>query len=128
MATALLPFHELMYTYYYMYAMINTGLEFLRLTALGLGLDEHEFEEWFWQKSLSSSRIIHYPTYQPTHDSTFTCEEHIDTVFVTLLVTFNYPGLEMLRDDGTWMSVAPRPGSLVINLLSRVTKGKFKAT
>ena len=36
----------------------------------------------------------------------------------------------MLQDDGTWMSVAPRPGSLVINvgdLLSRMTKGNFKA-
>ena len=126
-----LPFRKLMYTYYY--AMINAGLEFLRLTALGLGLDEHIFEERFWPKSISSLRIMHYPTYQPTCESTFTCEEHIDTVFVTLLVTFNYPGLEILRDDGngTWMSVAPRPGSLVVNvgdLLSRVTKGKFKAT
>ena len=80
-----LPFRELMYTYYY--AMINAGLEFLRLTALGLGLDEHIFEERFRPKSLSSLRIMHYPTYQPTRESTFTCEEHIDTVFVTLLVT-----------------------------------------
>ena len=111
--------------------MINAGLEFLKLTAIGLGLDEHIFEERFWPKSLSSLRIMHYPTYQPTCESTFTCEEHIDTVFVTLLVTFNYPGLEILRDDGTWMSVAPRPGSLIVNigdLLSQVTKGKFKAT
>ena len=124
-----LPFRELMYTYYY--AMINAGLEFLKLTALGLGLDEHIFEERFRPKSLSSLRIMHYPTYQPTRESTFTCEEHIDTVFVTLLVTCNYPGLEILRDDGTWMSVAPRPGSLIVNigdLLSRLTKGKFKAT
>ena len=103
--------------------MINAGLEFLRLTALGLGLDEHEFKERFWPKSVS---IIHYPTYQPTRESTFTCEEHIDTVCVTLLVTFNYLGLEILRDDGTWMSVAPRPGSLIVNigdLLSQLTKG-----
>ena len=47
-----LPFREVMYTYYY--AMINAGLEFLRLTALGLELDEHAFEERFWPKSLSS--------------------------------------------------------------------------
>ena len=47
---------------------------------------------------------MHYPTYQPTHESTFTCEEHIDTVFV------------ILRDDGTWMCVAPRPGSLIVNI------------
>ena len=111
--------------------MINAGLEFLRLTALGLGLDEYAFEERFWPKSLSTLRIMHYPTYQSTHESTFTYEEHIDTVFVTLLVTFNYPGLEILHDDGTWMSVEPRPGSVIVNigdLLSRLTIGKFKAT
>jgi len=46
-------------------------------------------------------------------------------VFVTLLASFNYPGLEIFKEDGTWMSVAPRPGSLAVNigdLLSRLTK------
>jgi len=95
------------------------------------GLDEHAFDERFMPKSVSSLRIMHYPTYQPKSESTLTCEEHIDTVFVTLLVSFNYPGLEILKEDGTWMNVAPRPGSLAVNigdLLSQLTKGRFKAT
>ena len=81
---------------------------------------------------------MHYPTYDKEtnekHEAnklTYTCEEHTDTTFVTLLVTFAYTGLEVLRNNGTWMGVAPRPGSLVVNigeLLSRLTKRRFKAT
>ena len=115
--------------------MTDAGMEFLQLTAMGLGMDEHIFDDHFLPKPVSSLRIMHYPTYMNSEtssgtDTTFTCEEHIDTVFVTLLVTFSYLGLEILH-DGSWVSVAPRPGSLVVNvgdLISKVTKGKFKAT
>ena len=85
--------------------MANAGMEFLRLLAIGMELDEHEFDERFRPKSVSTLRIMHYPTYQPKSASTLsdTCEEQIDT----------------------------RPGSLAVNigdLLSRLTKGRFKAT
>lgn len=128
-----IQFRDLMMTHYH--TMTNAGMEFLRLTAMGLGMDEHLFDDRFLPKPVSSLRIMHYPSYMNSEassitDTTFTCEEHIDTVFVTLLVTFSYPGLEILR-DGTWVRVAPRPGSLVVNvgdLMSKVTKGKFKAT
>ena len=124
-------FRDLMMKHYY--TMTNAGMEFLRLTAMGLGLHENTFDDRFLPKSVSSLRIMHYPTYEGSEsksEPTFTCEEHIDTVFVTLLVTFSYSGLEILR-DGAWVSVAPRPGSLVVNvgdLMSKVTKGRFKAT
>ena len=124
-----IPFRRLMTSYYTV--MVKAAMEFLQLTAIGLGMDEHVFDEKFLPKSVSSLRIMHYPAYEQTDKPTFTCEEHSDSNFVTLLVTFSYPGLEILRDDGTWMSVAPRPGSLVVNigeLLSRVTNRKFKAT
>lgn len=135
-----IPFLELMMSHYH--AMINAGMEFLRLTAMGLGLDEHVFDDRFLPKSVSSLRIMHYPTYKgaasnaatvtsSSCDLNFTCEEHTDTAFVTLLVTFSYPGLEILKEDGEWMGVAPRPGSLVVNigdLLSRLTGGRFKST
>ena len=115
--------------------MTDAGMEFLRLTAMGLGMDKHIFDDRFLPKPVSSLCIMHYPTYMNSEmtsgtDTTFTCEEHIDTVFVTILVTFSYGGLEILR-DGSWVSVAPCPGSLVVNvgdLMSKVTKGKFKAT
>lgn len=58
---------------------------------MGLGLHENTFDDRFLPKSVSSLRIMHYPTYEGSEsksEPTFTCEEHIDTVFVTLLVTF----------------------------------------
>ena len=108
-------------------------MEFLWLTAMGLGMDEHIFDNRFLLRPLSSLRIMHYPTYTNSEttsgtDTTFTCEEHIDTVFVTLLVTFSYRGLEILH-DGSWVSVAPRPGSLVVSvgdLMSKSPKESLK--
>ena len=111
-------------------AMVNAGMEVIRLSAIGLGMDEHAFDRKFFPKSISSLRIMHYPTYKP-QESVLTCEEHCDSGFVTLLVTFSFPGLEYLREDGTWASIAPRPGSLVVNigeLLARLTNGRLKAT
>lgn len=122
-------FHRLMMSHYD--AMIDAGMEFLRLTAIGLGMDEHTFDRRFLPKSVSSLRIMHYPTYGDTTEPTLTCEEHFDSTFVTLLVTFSYSGLEILKEDGQWMAVEPRPGSLVVNigdLLSRMTSRRFKAT
>lgn len=112
-------------------AVSDAGMEFLRLTAMGLGLDEHHFDAQFMPRSLSSLRIMHYPTYGKADKPVFTCEEHFDSTFVTLLVTFSYPGLEVLRENGEWLGVDPRPGSLVVNigdLLSRMTNRRFKAT
>ncbi len=122
-------FHKLMMSHYS--AMENAGMEVLRLTAIGLGMDEHIFDKEFLPKSVSSLRIMHYPTYGKTSEPTFTCEEHFDSTFVTLLIPFSYPGLEILREDGKWMSVDPKPGSLVVNigdLLSKMTNRRFKAT
>ena len=111
----------------------QTAIEFLRLTAIGLGMEENVFDERFSCKPASSLRLMHYPTYEKEKGNldTLTCEEHMDSVFVTLLVTFGYPGLEIERSDGSWIPVPPRPGSIILNigtLLSRVTNGRFKAT
>ena len=128
-------FGGFMMSYYYI--MLNAGVEFLRLIAIGLGLPEDSFASKFVPKAISTVRLMHYPTYfdvtgkRPEQVSEFTCEEHIDTVFATLLVTFSYPGLEIQQEDGSWISVAPRPGSLVVNigdLMSRSTNGRFRAT
>ena len=122
-------FRKLMMSYYV--TMTNTGMEFLRLLAKGLGEDESVFAKKFLPKTLSSLRIMHYPTYGDTPQPTFVCEEHIDSTFVTLLDTCGYSGLEIQNERNEWVKVAPRPGSLVVNigdLLSRMTKRRFKAT
>jgi isopenicillin N synthase-like dioxygenase len=112
-------------------AMLNAAIEFLRLLSIGCGLPEDTFDSKFIPKSTSTLRPMHYPTYGETESPTFTCEEHIDTPFVTLLATFSYEGLEIQKEDNTWVSVAPRAGSLIVNigdLLQRVSSGRFKAT
>ncbi len=122
-------FRKLMVSHYS--AMASTGVEFLKLLALGLGQEENSFDKKFLPKTLSSLRIMHYPTYGDTPQPTFVCEEHIDSTFVTLLITFGYSGLEIQNENDEWVKVAPRPGSLVVNigdLLSRMTKRRFKAT
>ena len=111
---------------------VNAGMEFLRLTAIGLGEPEDVFDDRFLPKSVSSFRIMHYPTYKSVQGNldTLTCEEHCDGNFVTLLVTFGSPGLEIENSDGNWIKATPRPGSLIVNigsLLSKITK-RLKAT
>lgn len=121
-------FRETMAVHYR--AMIDAGVEFMRLTSVGLGLAEHTFDSRFQPRSVSSLRVMHYPTYGRS-EPTYTCEEHIDGAFVTFLVTFSYPGLEVKAGDGSWIAVVPCPGSLVVNigdLLSRLTNRRFKAT
>ena len=88
-------FHQLFMSHYA--SMADAGMEFLRLTAIGLDLDEHTFDKQFMPKSVSSLRTMHYPTYGETDKPTFTCEEHYDGTFVTLLVTFSYTGLRNLK-------------------------------
>ena len=49
---------------------------------------------------------------------------------MTLLQTFDYPGLEILV-EGKWYSVPPVKDALVVNLGEQMTKmsnGRFKAT
>ncbi|XP_064398769.1 uncharacterized protein LOC135345278 [Halichondria panicea] len=122
-------YRELMMSHYA--AMTNAGIEFLRLLAKGLEVAEDFFDKKFLPKTLSSLRIMHYPTYGDTPQPTFVCEEHFDTPFVTILTTFAYSGLEIKNKNDEWVKVAPRPGSLVVNigdLLSRVSRRRFKAT
>ena len=112
---------------------VNASMEFLHLVSIGLGLKEDTFDDRFLPKSVSSLRLMHYPTYEKVKGdrSTLTCEEHVDGAFVTLLVTFGSPGLEVEMSDGSWVQVPPRSGSLILNIgefLVKVTNYKLKAT
>ena len=111
--------------------MTDTGIEFLRLCAIGLGLDEHCFDKKFLPKPTSTIGIIHYPAYDDVPSSTLAMPEHFDGTFVALLVTFNFRGLEVLNEHNEFVEVPPRPGSLVVNigeLLSRMTNRQLRAT
>ena len=122
-------FHQLIISHHS--AMLDAAMKFMQLLLCGLGLNRDHFDHKFVPKSTSSVRIMHYPTYRVTGEQRLTCEEHFDSTFVTLLATCSYEGLEILMEDGVWLPVEPRPGSLVVNigdLLSRLTGRRFKAT
>ncbi|XP_060066223.1 uncharacterized protein LOC132546522 [Ylistrum balloti] len=119
--------------------MHNTAMEILRLTALGIGIDENAFIGLFDDKPLTTFRMIHYPTWEKTppevclldNGKVITTPEHTDTGFMTLLATFGYSGLEVMTTDGHWVAVAPRTNSLVMNIgdvFSRMLGGRFRAT
>ncbi|OWF49504.1 gibberellin 2-beta-dioxygenase 4-like [Mizuhopecten yessoensis] len=119
--------------------MHELSLEILRLTAIGLGIDEFSFEELFTKRPCSTLRIMHYPpwTGSPPENAriedgkVLTTPAHTDSTFLTLLATFGYKGLEIVTADGRWAEVEPRTGSLVMNIgdvFSRMMGGRFKAT
>ena len=58
----------------------------------------------------------------------FRTNDHTDASFFTLLVTFEYEGLEYFGSEGTWLKVKPRPGSVIMNigqLLSGLSNGRI---
>ena len=119
--------------------MHDTGIEVLRLAALGLGIDENAFDDIFADRPVSTFRLIHYPPWvgAPPENALIedgkvvTTPDHTDSNFLTLLYTFNFRGLEVMTADGSWAAVDPRPKSLVMNIgdvFSRMMGGRFKAT
>ena len=122
----------------YYQLMHNTAIEVSRLIARGLGADEGWFDKIFSPYPLSTLRIINYPARpQPipacARDGEYVlhCGGHTDTPFITLLATFDYPGLQIQDETNQWVDVPVRSNSLVLNIgdvLSKVTGRRLKAT
>ena len=56
---------------------------------------------------------------------------HVHLIFMLILSYSLFLGLQVQLANGTWFSVAPRPGSVIINLgemLSEMTSWRAKAT
>jgi isopenicillin N synthase-like dioxygenase len=118
--------------------MHDTAIEITRLIARGLGANENWFDNMFSPYPLSTLRIINYPVRpQPipecARDGKYTlhCGAHTDTPFITLLATFDYPGLQIQDENDQWVDVPVRSNSLVFNIgdvLSKMTGRRLKAT
>lgn len=137
--TADLEFKELMIKMHKFYA--NVGKEVTQLMAEGLGLSSNHFESHFGPRQLSTLRLLHYPTRindtdvpeeAKDGDVRITTGEHHDTSFMTLLATFENPGLQVkLSDDEPWLNVPSHKNGLIVNvgaLLTQLVDGQFKAT
>jgi len=131
------PFKEFMQQTYETFH--KTALEILRLTTIGLGIQEDIFEELFADRPCTTFRIQHYSSWDGQPPANAIVEDgrvvvtpiHTDSNFLTLLVTFDYKGLEVMMPDDMWAAVEPRPKSVVMNIgdvFSRMMGGRFKAT
>jgi isopenicillin N synthase-like dioxygenase len=110
---------------------IRVGSRLVQLVALAIGLDENFFDEAF-ADPLTTLRLLRYAKeISEPDEGIFACGAHSDYGMLTLLLTDENPGLQILTKDDTWIDVPPRPTAFVVNLgdmLERWTNGLFRST
>jgi isopenicillin N synthase-like dioxygenase len=111
---------------------IRVGFRLVQLLSLAIGLeDEHYFDEDF-ADPLVTLRLLRYAqeTSKPD-EGVYACGAHSDYGILTLLLTDENAGLQILTKDKEWIDVPPKPFAFVINLgdmLERWTNGLFRST
>ncbi|WP_066552405.1 isopenicillin N synthase family dioxygenase [Croceicoccus bisphenolivorans] len=100
----------------YLDAMVVLSRELLRAFALGLGLPENRFDDWF-QHPASQLSMNYYPLL-PTgaDDEVSNMVPHTDEGPFTILAQGEVGGLEVKRRDGTWIKAPPIDGAYTINV------------
>jgi isopenicillin N synthase-like dioxygenase len=100
------------------------------LLAKALGLDKNFFDQHF-QEPIASLRLLHYAERESNPDNgIFGCGAHSDYGMLTLLLTDENEGLQIIH-EGSWIDVPPRPDAFVVNLgdmCERWTNGLIKST
>jgi isopenicillin N synthase-like dioxygenase len=103
------------------------NLRLMKLLAIGLGLDDDNFFVDRCNEQHCNLRLLHYPELQretiTTMDETTTTDTtivrgaiHTDYGSITLLSQDDIGGLRAQRLDGTWISVQPVEGSIIVNV------------
>ena len=111
----------------------NAGKQILRAIAIYLNLNENYFDEKVTYGD-SILRSIHYfPINDPDKISpeAVRAAAHGDINLITLLMGASAEGLQILKRDGTWISVTALPEQIVVNvgdMLDRLTNNKLKST
>lgn len=103
--------------------------ELMCLTALGLGLDEHFFDDKI-DRHITAMRLNFYPEVrEPPKPGQLRGGEHTDYGLLTILNGENVPGgLEVLTRKGQWIPVETDPDTFVVNigdLLMRWTNDRW---
>ncbi|HEV3177357.1 MAG TPA: 2-oxoglutarate and iron-dependent oxygenase domain-containing protein [Stellaceae bacterium] len=103
--------------------------ELMRLAALGLGVDEHFFDDKI-DRHITAMRLNFYPAQgAPPLPGQLRAGEHTDYGTFTILNGESAPGgLEVLTRGGDWLHVETEPSSFVVNigdLLMRWTNDRW---
>jgi isopenicillin N synthase-like dioxygenase len=122
-------FRKTMETYFD--RVTTLGVQVVRLLALAIGLPENSFDESF-TKPLAVIRLLHYAAEQSKpEEGVYACGAHSDYGMITILLTDQNPGLQILSKQGVWISAPPVKDCFIVNLgdmLERWTNGWFRST
>ncbi|XP_065661485.1 isopenicillin N synthase-like [Hydra vulgaris] len=121
----------------------ETSSVIFRLMIHGLGFEKESYDYLFGPRSLSTYRLIHYPSRLANSPETIPDEawdgdiaiatgEHFDSTIITLLSTFHFNGLQ-IKPVGysKWINVPADKDRLVVNvgaLLEHLADRKMVAT
>jgi isopenicillin N synthase-like dioxygenase len=103
--------------------------DLMRVVALGLGIDEHFFDDKI-EKHITAMRLNFYPEVkEPPKPGQLRGGEHTDYGLLTILNGENVPGgLQVLTRKGQWIDVETDPSNFVCNigdLLMRWTNDRW---
>lgn len=100
----------------YYEAMNTLSQHLLKAFAIGLGLDERRFDDYF-HKPLSQLSLLYYTPLPDDADiEVSNTVSHTDEGPFTILAQDSRGGLEVKRRDGTWIEAPPIPGAFTINV------------
>lgn len=109
-------------------------IKVMRAIALGMGLDEHFFDD-YTDGGDNNLRLLHYPPVKKSiwrdNPNKVRAGEHSDYGSITLLFQDDIGGLEVKSPRGTWVRAKPIPNTIVVNagdLLQRWSNDQIKST
>jgi isopenicillin N synthase-like dioxygenase len=106
-------------------AFSDLALRTTELVFAALKLSDHAIEQHRGDRTSSNMRLNHYTIGDPVPREErgdlnelgdVALGHHTDLGLLTLLIQDDVGGLQAQANDGTWIDIEPRPGTIVINL------------
>jgi isopenicillin N synthase-like dioxygenase len=116
----------------YLDSLTELGYSLMSGISIGVGLDEHYFQQRYCRDPLILFRIFNYPHAKTleTGDTAWGVGEHTDYGLLTILRQDDTGGLQV-KSRSRWIDAPPIPGSFLCNIgdmLERLTRGIYRST
>jgi isopenicillin N synthase-like dioxygenase len=111
-------------------AITDLGMSMLPVISLAVGENE-DFLTPFFDPSTTTLLMAHYPASLAQGPDEFGSAPHTDYGFSTFLAQDDIGGLQVQREDGSWLDVTPIPRTFVFNIgdmMARWTNDQFRST